>query len=132
MRFALSLTAALLLAGGASADPMPHTGPAGIWRVIELDGAPVVPSDEVSLAFEAGRVSGSTGCNRFSGRYALAQGFAFGDLATTRMACPGRRGELEAAFTGAARRINDWRYAEDGTLELLLDDRPLMRARHEG
>lgn len=132
MRFALTLMAALFLAGGAVADPMAHTGPSGSWRVIELGGAPVAPSENVTLVFDQGRVAGSTGCNRFSGSYALAQGFAFGNLATTRMACPGRRGELETAFTGAARRVNDWRYAEDGVLELLLDDRPLMRARHEG
>lgn len=127
------LLAALAVAGPVAAEqpappPVLPPDPGGSWQVVELEGLPVGPADEVSLVLEKGRVGGSNGCNRLTGSYSLMPGFSFGPLGSTRMACHGRRGELEAAFTAAVAQVNDWRLAEDGSLELLHDARPVLRA----
>lgn len=58
-----------------------------------------------------GRVSGSDGCNRLTGRAALGENnrIAFSDLATTRRACP--RAEEAARVTGMLE--NAYRYLID-------------------
>ncbi|MDR9440372.1 MAG: META domain-containing protein [Halomonas sp.] len=58
-----------------------------------------------------GRVSGSDGCNRLTGRAALGDnnGITFSDLATTRRACP--RAEDAARVTGMLE--NAYRYLID-------------------
>ena len=104
MRLAAPLAALLALSpvtGAMAGELGPRLGPDGAWQVIELEGAPVAPSVSVSLDFAAGRVSGNSGCNRFSGQYDLTLGLSFGGLAMTRMACPGERGTTEARFTRA-------------------------------
>lgn len=123
------LLAALAVAGPVAAQqPGFPPDPGGSWQVVELDGVAIEPADEVVLVLEKGRVGGSNGCNRLTGSYSLMPGFSFGPLGSTRMACHGRRAEVEAAFTAAVSRINDWRLAEDGSLELLRDARPVLRA----
>ena len=62
------------------------------WRLSAIDGAVLtdVPPAPITLAFNAEekRVSGSTGCNWFSGTYQLeAQEISFGPLMATEMAC---------------------------------------------
>ena len=134
MRAAASLALALSLLSSAAmaGDLGPRLGPDGAWQVIELDGAEIAPSDNVVVSFNGGRISGNSGCNRFSGSYDLTRGLSFGGLAMTRMACPGRRGTLEASFTAAMDRVNDWRFTDvegAGTeLQLLRDARPVLRA----
>lgn len=77
-------------AANATPDPAQL---AGQWRILTLNGA-ALPADaaaEAALSFDAatGKVSGSTGCNRLMGTYAVSgAGITFGPLATTRMACP--------------------------------------------
>ncbi|MBT2403474.1 MULTISPECIES: META domain-containing protein [unclassified Streptomyces] len=47
-----------------------------------------------------GAASGTLGCNRFSAKAAVdGPKLTFGPLTTTRMACPGPRGELERTLT---------------------------------
>jgi heat shock protein HslJ len=55
----------------------------------ELDPSPALRAREATLRLDPdGRVSGSTGCNRFAGNYAyLPRTLTFGPLAVTRMAC---------------------------------------------
>lgn len=51
------------------------------------------------LRFEAGRVAGLGGCNRFGGSYSQeADRLRFSPLAATRMACPGDAMKTERAF----------------------------------
>ncbi|WP_218136837.1 META domain-containing protein [Hymenobacter terrestris] len=66
---------------------------AGEWRIRTLNGAalPAEAADGAILSFDTAtnKVSGSTGCNRLMGTYAISgTGITFGPLATTRMACP--------------------------------------------
>ncbi len=72
---------------------------------------------EVTATFgEDGRVTGSGGCNRFFGPYALdGAALSIGPLASTRMACfePEGVGEQETAYLAALGRAATWSIRED-------------------
>jgi heat shock protein HslJ len=59
------------------------------WRVDEIDGAPVQGSDGPTVSFdEPGRVSGSTGCNRYFASLTVAGAeLRVGNVAMTFRAC---------------------------------------------
>lgn len=65
------------------------------WKLVELYGQPVpVLKKEpyLILKAEGNRVNGFGGCNGFNGSYQIDESLArisFGQLASTRMACPG-------------------------------------------
>ncbi|WP_166039252.1 META domain-containing protein [Sphingosinicella sp. YJ22] len=68
------------------------------WRIVAIDGADVSREDGYEIQFEANRLSGRAGCNRFGGSYRVSSdGFQAGPLAMTRMACPGARMAHEQA-----------------------------------
>lgn len=103
------------------------------WVGVSVDGAPLPEGVEATLhlAPEERRVSGSGGCNRFSGAYELAGGrLTFGTLAATRRACPGPAMDAEAAFLAALGRAGSYRLEGD-RLELLGEAGPVtvLRAR---
>jgi len=94
-----------------------------------LEGTPWVLSAGISVegweqaaptaTFEGSAVSGSTGCNRFSGRYALdGDALALSALATTLLACAPPLDAVERAFVAALERVAGWRVA-GGELALL-------------
>ena len=87
---------ALVAEGRVIPQPSPKVGNTTLvgpyWRAIELAGKPVPTQDgkrEAHLVFQAGgRLSGSDGCNRFTGSYELkGDAITFGQLAATQMAC---------------------------------------------
>ena len=70
------------------------------WRIVAIGGADVSGEDGYQIQFEADRMSGRAGCNRFSGPYRVSSdGFQAGPLAMTRMACPGARMAHEQAVS---------------------------------
>lgn len=77
------------------------------WRLsdhLAPDGALVRLAEDVTAtaSFSEGRVSGTTGCNRFSGTYRVdGSNLSLGSLATTRMACVPPRDAVERAMTAA-------------------------------
>ena len=90
------LAAALFGMGGAWAQP--DSALTGIdWSAEEVLGHVVRDAAGVTLRLDAaGRVAGSSGCNRFVGQVTFSDGSVrFGPLAGTRMACPPPRMELE-------------------------------------
>jgi heat shock protein HslJ len=75
----------------------------GSWVLASLNGKPIA-GDEISLEFDsaAGRASGSTGVNRWSGGFKFdGQSIKFGPLVTTRRAGPPEAMQLEREFTQA-------------------------------
>ena len=101
------------------------------WVLTELQGNPVVapalgrerPRLDISLT--EGRVTGTTGCNRLSGRVrADSRLIEFGPLATTRMACPGDTTNTEATFLNVLNQPIAYRVG-DGKLTLLQKDKPV-------
>src|SRR5262245_49330144 len=80
------------------------------WRATELAGKPTSTQDpkrEAYLQMQAGRVSGSDGCNRLTGSYQLnGDRVTFGQMAGTQMAClnsSGTEGPFRDALKSASR-----------------------------
>ncbi|MFN7179787.1 META domain-containing protein [Hyphomonas sp.] len=75
----------------AAYSPMVDAAPlAGTqWKVDGMGGTAVVAGSEPEIAFsDDGRISGSTGCNRFFGSYEQAgDALTFSDVGMTKMAC---------------------------------------------
>lgn len=92
------------------------------WKAIELAGKPVPAQDakrEAHLVFQAGKLSGSNGCNRITGTYQLkGDAVTFGQTAATSMACIGAAAEVERAFREALKRATRLTIVGD-RLELL-------------
>lgn len=73
------------------------------WRLLALPGQTVPGGNGAPTArFEAGRVSGFSGCNRFMGSYTVDRDkLTVGTLAGTMMACPEPAMGVEKAFMAA-------------------------------
>lgn len=76
----------------APQSPTALTGPA--WRVTNFNNGmqgvvSTVPGTQLTMMFsEDGAISGSAGCNRYTGSYTLSgSSISFGPIATTLMAC---------------------------------------------
>ena len=92
------------------------------WVLVEAGGENVAPNpDAPEAAFrllEQGRVTGTTGCNRFTGAYAIeGHNLRFKALAMTQMACPETR-TIEANYVKAMNAARSYQFSGD-TLELL-------------
>ena len=62
----------------------------GSWTIAAIDGRPPANPARTEVTFADGRMSGSAGCNRFTGSYRIERDrLTAGPLAATRMACPG-------------------------------------------
>lgn len=79
---------------------------------------------ELLFDSKTGKISGTTGCNRFTGTYtADTTSLSFSqNLALTRMACPGFD---EAIFVNALNRVNRYRLIES-QLELMQNEEIVM------
>ena len=77
---------------------------------------------DVSIRFEAGRISGSTGCNRYTGSCAVGEGtLDVGSIGTTMMACPPAVMEVEADVFARLGRSTRWELEPDARTLTLLD-----------
>lgn len=114
----LALTTALLaaIAGLGAAHAHEERLAGGDWVLAGVSGA-----QGPALRFEAGRVSGTGGCNRFGGRYE-EQGdrLVFSPLTATRMACAPDVMQQEQAFFAILKKVRRLRI-ETGTLTLMDD-----------
>lgn len=101
--------------GGAILPPTELAGTS--WTFVSIGGAAVAADRPTALTFDGTRLSGSAGCNRFSGDYTHAgRVLTAGPLMATEMACPGM--ELEAAFFALMRGPVGLSFPTDGTLVL--------------
>lgn len=102
------------------------------WNVVALDGEAVTAQPPPTLAIDAqGRVSGSDGCNRFSGGLSFdASGSAQADGhgISTKMACIGERDALSRRYNALRGGVTNWR-VEQGTLVLSTRDGRTIRLR---
>ena len=113
----LSLRALVACTGGQRPDAQRRdaqraaaTPLEGTYWLVELNGKPALATGgarhgnlQFQSARDSGRVSGSTGCNRFSATFTRAgAALHFGPAAMTRMACAEQRlNEQELAFVAA-------------------------------
>ena len=112
-----AVLAACAITGREATTDLPGTS----WVLVELDGAEPVGDAAPSIAFaEDGTVSGSTGCNTFTGSVTIdGTSLEFGPLATTRMACAdASANEQEQAFLLAMEEVTSYTIDEDGRLVL--------------
>lgn len=89
------------------------------WTFVSIGGAPVADDRPTSLQFDGERLSGSAGCNRFSGSYKVeGRTLTAGPLMATKMACPGAGMMQESAFFALMRGPVTLSFPSDGTLEI--------------
>lgn len=105
------------------------------WTLIGASLDVVVPDQiTVTVSFSDDTISGSSGCNQYTGSYTLGQDGALtiGRLATTRMACVPDVGAVEASVLGrlgavtAVEQVDDeLRLLDaDGSVVLRFDSAP--------
>ena len=102
-------------------------GPA--WVAEDIGGKGVIDDLQSHITFGAdGTVSGSGGCNNFTGNYTIEDGkLGFGPLASNMMACPDAIMNQETRFHAALAEVETYRI-EQGLLFLLGEDgEPVMR-----
>ncbi|MBJ7440710.1 MAG: META domain-containing protein [Sphingopyxis sp.] len=97
----------------------PDTLAGSSWTFVSIGGVAVAKDRPTALQFDGTRLSGSAGCNRFSGSYAAADStLTAGSLMATEMACPGPGMTQEAAFFQLMAAPVRLTFADDGTLIL--------------
>ena len=89
---------------------------AGEWQLAWLDwDDPAPPTVTATATFAGGKVSGSGGCNQFSGPFGVEPAsldVAVGPMVSTRMACPEPAMEVEARYLGALQGVYRWGWAQ--------------------
>jgi len=119
-RDTVTLTAEGKTVKGCGGGVLPPAALAGTsWTFVSIGGVAVAGDRPTSLAFESARLSGSAGCNRFSGGYKRdGQTLTAGPLMATEMACPGAGMTQENAFFALMRGPVSLSFPSDGTLIL--------------
>lgn len=102
--------------GGSASAALPGTS----WKVVSVAGTLADATSPPTMTFASdGTVSGTTGCNTYSGSYKLDGGsIKVGMLAMTLMLCDSPAGALEPAFAAALQGATTWAIAADGNLTL--------------
>ncbi len=109
---------ALLLAACGSSAP---GGLSGSWTATSIDGQATVAGSEPTISFGSdGRITGSTGCNTYSGTFILSGGnVTMSQLAMTQKACTDEAvSAQESAFNTALTGATSWSIGSDGNLTL--------------
>lgn len=105
----------------------------GTWKLDYISGVAstmdeLFPNEKPTITFDLGqqRVSGHSGCNRYSGAIGVDNHtISFGEMATTRMFC---QGVQEEVYLEALRKINKFSVGDNGTtLNLITGDIAMMR-----
>jgi heat shock protein HslJ/uncharacterized membrane protein/membrane-bound inhibitor of C-type lysozyme len=111
-------------APAASAGGMAGTS----WVVEQIDGADPVERASLDVDGTGTRVSGRTGCNRYTARLSVAgETLRVDQGATTKMACPAPAMDQERRFLGALGAVRAAR--REGHRLLLLDESGRVRLR---
>ncbi len=89
---------------------------AGEWRLAYLDwDEPAPDSILVTAQFDAGRVAGRGGCNRYAGPFTVEVAsleVATGPMVSTRMACAPPAMEVEDRYLAALGGVSRWGWAQ--------------------
>lgn len=98
------------------------------WQLVTLEGSPPIEEVTINLTLDEEQVSGSAGCNRYTGPANVSgTSLTLGpDLATTRMACPEEIMSQETKFLDALARATSYRIANDRLT--LIDDNEVSLA----
>jgi heat shock protein HslJ len=83
-----------------------------------------------TATFENGMVSGSTGCNQYTGRYTTnpdADVLELGELATTRMACAPPADTIERSYLDSLGKVAKWFMDDEEFVLADAEDAELLR-----
>jgi len=148
MKYAQILIMGALLLGACSTtdvgrvmkgDPPPLSGSleGGPWLVEDVNGGGVIDNARLEISFDPGdqgtsRVSGLSGCNRFSGTWAqTGTSVSFGPLASTRMACAPALMDLEGKFLKTLEAVRRLSFDQTGAATLTSPDGQVIKLRRE-
>jgi heat shock protein HslJ len=122
---ALLSTACTAMAPATDAPSLDGTA----WVLSSLPGRTLVAGERPTLRFDAGRASGTDGCNRYATSYTAGGGQLKFDAAgaATMMACAPEIMEQARAFTSSLGAASGYRIA-DGQLQLLGQDGAVLAA----
>ncbi len=111
---------ALVVLVGCSAPASAPQLNGSTWVVTAIGARPTLAAGPPTLSFAETTVSGSTGCNTFTGAYTRnGDGVTFSRLAVTQMACAGAAMTQETAFTAALTTVAQVR--SEGSSLLMVD-----------
>jgi len=121
----------LLLLGACAAGPMGRPMGGIAWRASDINGVPLVPGSSVTLRLDDGRVSGSAGCNDFSGSYRMMnkQGIDLSGLIITTKGCAPALMEQERRVLSILEAVEGYSFYSDGGLSLVSPDGRAIRFR---
>lgn len=128
MRHLLILSLLMLCSCAASAGRMGGTE----WRASDINGVPVVPNSLLTLRLGDGKsVSGSAGCNIFSGQYRMMskEGIRFSALRATEKACTPDLMDQEQRYLSILQAVEGYSFYGDGGLSLISPDGRAIRFR---
>jgi putative lipoprotein len=120
--------------GAAGSSPPPSLSGAE-WVVEDIDGKGVVDGARATLNFDGasgsgGRVTGSGSCNSYTGPYTQSgDALSFGNLASTRRACPPALMDQEQRFFDTLANVRRFEMAPDGALLLRGEPGRFIKAR---
>lgn len=126
----LAALAFVALTAGANAQGASAGIEGTAWRVEDISGQGVIDRAQTTISFDApGRVSGSTGCNRYTGVATLeGEALRFGQLAVTKRACVPALMDQEQKFLRAMAAVRGYAVATNGWLQLRgASGEPLLR-----
>ncbi len=102
----------------------------GEWVVEDINEGGVIDMTRVTMTFGEDGVSGSGGCNSYSGSYEVNGNLlTIGPVAATRKACPPAIMNQEFAFFGVLENAERFDFTEDGALTLSGADGKSLLAR---
>lgn len=128
MPLTASLTRGEQVLQGCGGDPASLL--MGDWVVTAIGGTPVAEDAGVTMAFAAGAVSGSGGCNRYNAGYSLTgEGLSFQPGMSSMMACEDAKMVTEAAFHAALAKVFSFDIDAGGGLVLIGPEGPAITAR---
>lgn len=104
------------------------------WQVSSLFGIPVDATleefPELTMRFISGRVSGRAACNLYFGDVTADRaGLRFGQMASTRVACPAALMTLERRFLDALDDVTRFDLGREGTVIFYAGQSPVITAR---
>ena len=122
---------ALVSGFGTSSLNGPHDLEGSRWVLVRLGDRPVIPQEGrpepyIVLQSATKQIAGHGGCNRLSGGYEIkGETLQFGELTTTRMACP--EIEIEHALLSALDRVARWRLTDNQLVLLDTNNTALLQ-----
>ncbi len=102
-----------------------------MWQAADVNGAPIIGSVIPTLQLNAGRVSGSTGCNDYSGSVRMLpdQRIAIEGISRTERGCEPAIMQQENTYVSILENAQGYSLYRDGSLSLIAADGRAIRYR---